>query len=230
MNDLRIFIGWDSKEPIAFSVLAHSILTQAKPVVTITPLTRKGLDDIYDRPRTSTEATEFSLTRFLVPSLCNYQGWALFLDCDMLCRGNIYDILHYPQHDPGKSVYVVQHDYIPKSEKKFDGHVQTTYPRKNWSSVMLFNCELCRTLTPEYVNTASGLELHRFNWIPDSQIGSLPTAWNYLVSEYPKNNYARLYHYTNGTPCFEGYEDSLHSDLWHGARDEMERPITAVRA
>ena len=30
---------------------------------------------------------------------------------------------------------------------------------------MLMNCRKCTTLTPDYVNKASGLELHQFKWL-----------------------------------------------------------------
>jgi len=165
MDALKVFIGYDSQEPIAWQVLAHSILRRATQPIAIYPLAQPLLKRCYWRDRRPTEATEFSLTRFLVPHLCDFRGFALFLDCDMLCLADIGDLMLYPLADPGKAVYVAQHDYIPKDLVKFDGHEQTTYPRKNWSSVMLFDCAKCTALTPEYVNHAAGLDLHRFHWL-----------------------------------------------------------------
>lgn len=211
---LRIYIGWDSKEPIAFSVLAHSILARASRPVSIVPLTRQSLGRLYTRARGENEATEFSLTRFLVPHLAGYQGHALFLDCDMLCRVDIGDLLLHVLADPGKALYCCQHDYVPRQAVKFNGNTQTTYPRKNWSSFMLFDCAQCTALTPAYVNTATGLELHRFHWLDDKPIGALPLSWNWLVGEYEPNPAAQVLHYTNGTPCFAEYADCDHAAEW----------------
>lgn len=224
-DPLKIFIGYDSKEPIAWQVLGHSILRRASRPVAIYPLARPLLQRCYSRDRGPTEATEFSLTRFLVPYLCGFQGWALFLDCDMLCQADIGDILFHPLAYPGKAVYVAQHDYIPKDLIKFDGHEQTKYPKKNWSSVMLMDCSQCEALTPEYVNRASGLELHRFTWLADGQIGSLPLTWNWLVGEYEPNPTAQLLHYTVGGPWMDSYQNCDHADLWFAELEHMFAPI-----
>lgn len=227
MSDLlRVFIGYDSQEPVTFSVLAYSILKRASRPLAITPLVRSALGDVYTRPRTPTEATEFSLTRFLVPYLSGYAGYSLFLDCDMVVRTDLWDLLLYPAADPGRAVYVCQHDYVPRRATKFEGHVQTRYPMKNWSSFCLFDNAKCRALTPAYVNTATGLQLHRFQWLPDpSAIGSLPLTWNWLVGEYEPNPDARVYHYTNGSPCFEGFVDCDHADLWWADYQAMRAPL-----
>ncbi len=211
---LKVFIGYDAREPVAFSVLAHSILARASHPVAIVPLVRSQLREVYTRPRGVTETTDFSLTRFLVPYLSGFTGWSLFLDCDMLCLTDLPTILLYPLADPGKAVYVCQHDYVPKSLTKFLDQEQTTYPRKNWSSAMLFDNAKCAALTPEYVNRASGLELHRFQWTTDDAIGSIPLDWNWLVSEYPSNPHARLLHFTNGGPWFDATKACDHADLW----------------
>jgi hypothetical protein len=220
-DQLQVFIGWDSREPAAAAVLAHSILTRAEKPVWIMPLTRKAVSHLYTRPRGPLESTEFSMTRFLVPYLSGYEGWSLFLDCDMLCRTNIWDVMLYPLVDPGKAVYVAQHPpYTPVSgDTKFLGQPQTSYPRKNWSSVMLFDNARCKTLTPDYVNTASGLDLHRLNWA--ESIGSLPLEWNWLVGQYAHNDAAKILHYTDGTPCLPGYEACDHADLWHAEKAAM---------
>ena len=224
MDALKVFIGYDSQEPIAWQVLAHSILRRATQPIAIYPLAQPLLKRCYWRERGPTEATEFSLTRFLVPYLCDFRGFALFLDCDMLCLADIGDLMLYPLADPGKAVYVAQHDYIPKDLVKFDGHEQTKYPRKNWSSVMLFDCGKCEALTAEYVNTATGLELHRFTWLQDAQIGALPLTWNWLVGEYEPNSQAQLLHYTVGGPYFESYKTCDHADLWWQEFDHMLTP------
>jgi hypothetical protein len=228
---LRIFVGYDSKEPVAYHVLASSILRRASIPVSISPLTRQSLARVYGRPRGPTEATEFSLTRFLVPYLSNYQGTSLFMDCDMLMRVDILDLWFDVLAQPGKAVWCCQHDYIPKALVKFDGHEQTRYPRKNWSSFMVFDNARCTALTPEYVNGASGLQLHRFQWLPDDdRIGSLPLEWNWLVGEYDQNPHAKNLHYTNGTPCFPGFSDCDHADAWWTEYRAMSEPAIGRHA
>lgn len=224
MPPLRIYIGFDSKEPIAFSVLAHSILTRASRPVSIIPLVRQSLHREYTRPRGPTEATEFSLTRFLVPYLSGFEGMSIFMDSDMLCRVDIGDVMLPVLMNPGKALYVCQHDYVPRSLVKFDGHEQTKYPRKNWSSFMVFDNAQCSALTPDYVNTASGLDLHRFLWLHDDQIGSLPLSWNHLVGEYDPNPRAEILHYTLGVPAYPDYARCDQADLWWAERAAMEIP------
>ena len=220
-QSMRVYIGWDSREPVAFSVLAHSIWSRTNLPVSITPLKLSGLGTIYRRERGSTESTEFSLTRFLVPYLSDYEGVSLFLDCDMLCQCDIAELWAYALIHPEKAVHVCQHDYTPKSSVKFLNQQQTAYPRKNWSSLMLFNNALCKSLTPEYVNTATGLELHRFMWTQDHLIGNLPLGFNWLIGEYPKNENAQIYHWTLGGPWFSEYRNSDHSKLWHHEQSRM---------
>lgn len=210
---IRVFIGYDSNETVAYHVLAHSILRHASVPVSVTPLKLSQLP--MRRERTPTQSTEFSFSRFLVPWLCGYEGHAIFMDCDMLCRSDISG-LHGVS---GKAVSVVQHEYEPRPEDKFLGQRQSIYAKKNWSSVMVFDNNLCRTLTPEYVNSASGLELHQFKWLPsDGWVGALGSAWNHLVGEYPYRADAKIAHFTLGTPCFSKYANCDYSDEW---RDEM---------
>jgi len=220
---LRIFIGYDSREPSAYAVCAHSIIARAKLPVSIAPLTQPVLRSagIYTRDRGMTESTEFSITRFLVPSLCNFKGYALFMDCDMLVQADITELWLQAAADPDRSVHVCQHEYTPKDATKFLGQTQTVYPRKNWSSLMLFNAERCQALTPEYVNRATGLELHRFHWIDDTEIGALPLEWNWLVGEYDRNERAKNYHFTNGGPWFRETAIGDHADRWYAERDRM---------
>jgi len=189
--------------------------------VSIKPLVQQDLREagLYTRQRGPTESTEFSLTRFLVPALANFRGWSVFMDCDMLCRADIAGLAAQRRED--KAVMVVKHDYVPKTQRKFLDQVQTKYERKNWSSVMLFNNERCRALTAGYVNSASGLELHRFRWVDDALIGDLPREWNWLVTEYDYNPDAKLVHYTLGGPWFDAYRGCEYADEWFAERESM---------
>lgn len=220
-NELRVFIGWDSAEPAAAAVLAHSILTRASAPVYLMPLTRRSVERTYTRERTPSEATEFSFTRFLVPHLSNFEGWSVFLDCDILLQADIWELMTHALSQRDKAVLVCQHDYVPKSAMKMRGAAQTTYPRKNWSSVMVFNNARCRALTPAYVNTASGADLHQFGWLSDGEIGTLPIEWNWLVGEYASNAEAKAYHYTLGGPWWPEFATVDHADLWLAERDFM---------
>lgn len=222
---LTVFIGYDPQEPLALHVLAHSIMRHASGPVAIVPLVQAHLraKGIYTRDRGATESTEFSLTRFLVPYLSDYGGISLFMDCDMLCQGDVYELLTYAREKPTTCVYLVQHDYIPRHASKFEGHAQTKYEKKNWSSLMLFRNKYCEALTPEYVNRASGLDLHQFKWLntPHLDIQPLPKEWNYLVGEYPPNPEAKLLHYTEGGPWFRDYQFCDHADLWFKEYERM---------
>lgn len=231
VNPLRIFIGFDRRETIAYHVLAHSLLSHASAPISIIPLVQSQLREqgFYSRPKDDYASTDFSLTRFLVPYLSDYTGISVFLDCDMLCRTDIYDLVMETYRSPRKwSVRVVQHDYTPSQSVKFLGAANYTYPRKNWSSVMLFNNshEHCRRLTPEYVNVASPADLHRFNWTDDANIGALPVRWNHLVGEYPPNPDASLVHWTLGGPYFKEYESSEFSDEWFSTYHGLLSPLT----
>ena len=230
-DPMRIFIGFDARETAAYHVACHSIVSRATCPVSITPLRREALSHIYWRRRGMTESTDFSLTRFLVPHLCGYQGRALFLDCDIVCLADIGELaLEWDwSMNADKAVLVVKHDYVPKDATKFLGNAQTRYPRKNWSSVMYFDCARCAALTPEYVNSASGLDLHRFNWLRDDEIGSLPHGWNHLVGEYPSNPKAQILHFTLGGPWFKETRGCDHANLWFAECDAMLSTAQAVR-
>ena len=213
---VRCFIGYDPAETVAYHVLAHSILRHASVPVSITPLVLRQLP--MTRERDPRQSTEFSFSRFLVPWLCGFKGEAIFLDCDMLVRADIAEL----RCEKGKSVSVVKHEYTPSTEVKFLGNQQTKYEKKNWSSVMVFDCSGCAVLTPDYVNTATGLELHQFKWLGgDYLIGDLDPSWNHLVGENPHNQQARLVHYTLGTPCFAKYANCEFSEEWHEERRLM---------
>jgi hypothetical protein len=220
---LNIFIGYDSKEVTAYHVLASSIIRRASIPVTITPLSLHSLGHVFTRQRGTTEATEFSISRFLVPYLSDYKGWSLFMDCDMLCKIDVgVDILLHQILNEDKAVVCCQHDYVPKSTTKFLGQTQTSYPKKNWSSMMLMNNAKCTALTPDYVNTATGLDLHRFNWLKsDDEIGALPLEYNWLVGEYDANPNAKILHYTLGGPWFPDYRESDHAADWFAEYEQM---------
>jgi hypothetical protein len=212
---LNLYIGYDAKEAAAFAVLSHSILRRATAPISITPLVRDHFRPFFTRERGPLESTDFSISRFLVPYLSGYQGYSLFMDCDMLCQTDITQIWHEVNpSNPGMGVWVAQHDYLPKDCKKMDGQIQTTYDRKNWSSFVLFNNSECRALTPDYVNTATGLQLHRFQWLKDEKIGALPLDWNWLVGEYEDKPDAKILHYTLGGPWFPDYRRAPHARLW----------------
>lgn len=204
----KIFIGYDRRIPIASQVAAHSIIRRASMPVSITFLNLTNLGELYTREINPLQSTEFSFSRFLVPYLCGYEGTALFMDNDMILQADIVELFNLA--DPSKAVQVVKHDHQPQEEVKFMGAVQTKYEKKNWSSVMLFNNTLCHALTPEYVNTATGLELHQFKWLEsDELIGELPKEWNYLVGydEYTEPA-PKLIHYTEGAPFYEKYRQT----------------------
>lgn len=208
---IRLFIGWDSKEKTAFNTFAHSVWRHASEPVLIAPI-RLGQIKTFDRERNPLQSTEFSFSRFMVPYLCGFEGWAIFADCDFLCRGDIAEL--WKQRDDTKAVQVVKHDYTPVQETKFLGNVQTKYQRKNWSSLILFNNARCTALTPDYVNTASGLELHQFKWLHESEIGGIERKWNHLVQEYGYDPKARMVHYTLGGPWFNEYATCDYADEW----------------
>ena len=210
---INIFIGYDSKEKVAYNVLSHSIIQNSTKPVAITPIALNHLRDDFVRERNALSSTEFSFSRFMIPHLMNYQGWALFMDCDMLMFEDVSEL--WRMRDDSKAIQVCKHNYTPKTDKKFLGQVQTKYEKKNWSSFMLMNCRKCTTLTPDYVNKASGLELHQFKWLEgDHLIGDLPLEWNWLVGEYEHKDDVNNVHYTKGGPWFEEYARCDYSQDW----------------
>ena len=217
---INIFIGYDSKEKIAYHVLSESILKNSTKPVSITPIYLPNIKDDFLRERNNLSSTEFSFSRFIIPHLMNYQGWALFMDCDMLMKANVEEL--WRLRDDKYAVQVCKHDYTPRTETKFLGHIQTAYPKKNWSSFMLMNCKKCIRLTPDYVNKASGLELHQFKWLEkDELIGSLPLEWNWLAGEYPYKEEVKNIHYTEGGPYFEQYFNCDYSSDWYNVYNNM---------
>jgi lipopolysaccharide biosynthesis glycosyltransferase len=220
---LRIFIGWDSRFPEPADVLRYSLVKHASIPLEIHYL---KLDELQlSRAHDPLASTEFTYSRFLVPHLCNFRGKALFLDNDMLCFG---DVKQLDQLDmTGLALRVVKHDYEPTNSVKMYGAVQTSYPRKNWSSMMLMDCAKLRLWSKEVVETQTGAYLHRFQDLPDEQIGDIPKTWNTLDW---MDDYTKLIHYTNGGPWFPQYANHPHAAVWYAMRDEMDEATrTAVR-
>jgi hypothetical protein len=227
-SPFRVYIGWDKREPEAYDVARFSLERRASIPVEVVPikldeLRAKGL---FWRDQDPLASTEFTYSRFLTPALAGFKGWALFCDCDFLWLGDIAGMLEFTR-DPKKAVFCVQHDYQPKETVKMDGAVQTAYPRKNWSSLMLFNCDhpSVKRLTPEVVNRESGAYLHRMQWTADDEIGALPVEWNWLEgwNEEPASGTPKAVHYTRGGPWFENWQNVDYGDLWLAERDLMER-------
>jgi hypothetical protein len=219
---IPVYIGYDPREAVAFSVLSFSIQEGASEPVSITPLKLSQLAAVLTRSRDPLQSTDFSFSRFLTPYLSGYAGWSVFMDCDMLMRDDIANL--WKLRDDRYAVMVVKHNHVPKETTKFLGEPQSKYEKKNWSSVMLFNNARCRALTPEYVNSASGLELHQFKWLRnDDLIGALPDRWNHLVGYNPPRPDAALVHYTLGGPYFPAFRDCEYSGEWFAERDAMLR-------
>jgi len=217
---IKVFIGYDSRESVAFHVLSHSIHKRASEPVSITPIMLSQLEGLFLRDRHALQSTEFSFSRFLTPYLSDFQGWSLFMDCDILVLDDIAKL--WAMRDDRYAVQVVKHDHVPEEDHKFLGQPQTKYQKKNWSSVILFNNVKCQSLTPDLVNTATGLELHQFKWLGDDQlIGDIPERWNHLVDYNPKINNPANVHYTTGGPYFDAYKDCSYADEWRQEFEDM---------
>ena len=221
---MKVFVGYDTREDIAYQVCKHSILSKQSNAV-VTPLVQKELSDSgwYTRSIDKLASTEFTFTPFLVPQLCNFKGWAVFIDCDVILTTDIEEL--FVQADDQYAVMCVQHDYRPKEGTKMDGQTQTVYPRKNWSSVMLINCghPSNRALNIDLVNdpAINGAYLHRFSWLKDEEIGKLDHTWNYLVGVYDDIKIPKLIHYTEGGPWFENYRNCVFHQEWKNQLQEM---------
>ena len=166
---IKVFIGYDPREAIAFHVCSNSIIRHATRPVSITPL---ALNNFKDYKETHMDGSnQFIYSRFLTPVLSDFIGWTLFIDGDMILREDIVKL--WELRDDSKAVMVVKHDYKTKMNEKYLGSKNEDYPRKNWSSVIMWNCShpKNRVLTPEFVEQATGAQLHRFTWLDDSDIG-----------------------------------------------------------
>ena len=213
---IPIFIGYDPREAIAYHTCVNSIIRHASQPVSIIPV---SLNLFKDYTETHTDGSNhFIYTRFLVPYLSDFSGHAIFIDGDMILRDDITKLWNL--RDPSKDVKVVKHDYKTKMSEKYLGSKNEDYPRKNWSSVILWNCNSFpnRKLTPAFIQKSSGAELHRFTWIDDSRIGELPIEWNWLPDEFGVNLDAKLLHYTLGTPSFHEFAMTPMGDEWHRER------------
>jgi hypothetical protein len=213
---IRIFIGFDPREAIAYHVCANSIIRHSSKPVSFTALALNNLQD-YEEGHTD-GSNQFIYSRFLVPHLMEYKGWAIFMDGDMLIRDDIEKL--WALRDDSKAVMVVKHEYQTKLTEKYLGSKNENYPRKNWSSVILWNCshEANKAVTPEFVQNATGAQVHRFSWLPDELIGELPNVWNWLPDEFGANPDAKLLHYTLGTPSFHDFATTPMGDEWHRER------------
>lgn len=219
---IRVFIGYDPREALAFSVLAYSIHARASQPVSIAPIMLSQLQGVMTRERHPLQSTDFSFSRFLTPYLSGYEGWSVFMDCDMLVLDDIAKL--FALCDDRYAAMVVKHDHVPRESVKFLDQPQTAYQKKNWSSVILFNNAKCRALSPEYVNKASGLELHQFKWLnDDGAIGEIPSAWNHLVGYSTPRKDASLVHYTLGGPYFDEFRNCEYSDEWRRELAAMQR-------
>jgi len=216
----RIFIGFDPREAAAYHTCVNSLIRYSTKPLTITPLALNNMTGYQEGKRETIEGypptNQFIFSRFLAPYLMDYRGWALFIDGDMIVTEDINNL--FDLGDETKAVQVVQHDYKTKFPVKYLNQVNGDYPKKNWTSVMLFNCAHPdnKKLTPEYIETASGKELHRLEWTEN--VGGLPIEWNWLPDEYGENKSAKLIHYTIGTPCFHDYALTPMANLWHRER------------
>jgi lipopolysaccharide biosynthesis glycosyltransferase len=216
VEKINMVVGFDQREAIAYHTFTQSIMDKSSLPVSFTPLainTLKGYVETH-----AEKSNDFVYSRFLTPYLNAFSGWAIFADGDMICQADIKEL--WDLRDDSKAVLVVKHDYKTKAQKKYLGNINMDYPKKNWSSLILWNCAhpKHRLLTPDFISNQTGKFLHRFSWLEDEDIGELPKDWNWLAIEYPENKNAKLIHYTLGTPCFKAYWDSEMSDIWHATQ------------
>jgi lipopolysaccharide biosynthesis glycosyltransferase len=225
VSPFPVYVGFDPRESIAYDVCRHSILSRTRAPVTVAPLVQKDLRErkLYSRTGDPLASTEFTYTRFLVPALSHYSGWALYCDCDFLWLADIAALMALA--DERYAAMCVHHDHRPTEAMKMDGRVQTLYPRKNWSSLILWNCAhpSNAALTPEVVNRETGSFLHRFSWLKDEEIGALPETWNWLEgwSAKPAGGPPNVVHYTRGGPWFDEWKGVDFADLWLAEADAM---------
>ena len=210
---INLFVGFDPREAVAYHVFCNSIIQNTSVPVQITPLVLSQLQEFNETH--DDRSNDFVYSRFLTPYLSDFKGWAIFADGDMICQGDLKELIDMA--DPSKAVMVVKHDYQTKATQKYLGNINENYPRKNWSSVILWNCDhpKHKILTPGFVSKQTGKFLHRFSWLDDQDIGELPLEWNWLASEYRVNREAKLIHFTLGTPCFKDYKNSDMADIWY---------------
>ncbi len=214
-SNIKIIVGFDQFEAIAYHVFCQSVLEKSSSPVSFIPLAANTLNKYRETHLDG--SNQFIYSRLLTPFLCQFNGWAIFADGDMVCSTDITELWNL--RDPTKAVQLVKHDYKTKKNVKYLGNKNENYPRKNWSSLVLWNCGHPgnKVLTPEFIKEKSGSFLHRFSWLSDDQIGGLPIEWNWLAIEYPDNPKAKIIHYTLGTPCFREYSATSQADVWQKA-------------
>jgi len=217
---IRLTVGYDERESIAYHTFIQSLIDNSSIPISVTPLVLRSIKNYYERHTDGSNS--FIYSRFLTPLIYGYDGWAIYADGDMVCRSDIKKL--WDLRNEKYAVMVVKHDYKTKSQKKYLGNINQDYPRKNWSSLILWNCKHPSNscLTSDYIMTKSGAYLHRFSWLDDDEIGELPITWNWLTTEYPDNYNAHLLHYTLGTPCFSDYAESPMADVWHKAHKKSQ--------
>ncbi len=210
-----IVVGFDQREAVAYHTFTQSIIEKSTMPVRFLPLSINSLSNYNERHKDG--SNDFIYSRFLVPHLMNFKGWAIYADGDMVCLEDIKKL--WNQRDKNYALQVVKHDYETKIEKKYFGNKNENYPRKNWSSLILWNCEheAHKILSPDFIEKQSGAFLHRFSWIKDEEIGELEKEWNWLSLEYEEKKDINLIHYTIGTPCFKEYENKSLSSYWKKA-------------
>ena len=218
-KNVKIYIGFDQRESVAYHTFVQSLIDHASIPLDITPLAVKTLKGYEEKHED--KSNDFVYSRFLTPFLNDFKGWAIFVDGDMICQTDIKELLDL--RDNSKALQVVKHDYKTKANQKYLGNINQDYPRKNWSSVILWNCEhpKHKLLTPDFIANESGKYLHRFSWLEDNEIGELPKEWNWLATEYPNNKQANIIHYTLGAPCFRDYRNTEMSDIWLKKYDRL---------
>ena len=204
---IDIVVGFDQREAVAYHTFCQSVIDNCSEPVRFTPLVAHNVER-------KGGSNDFIYSRFLVPHLMGYRGWAIFADGDMVCREDIARL--WEMRDDRYAVQVVQHDYQTKHPRKYLGNKNDNYPRKNWSSLILWNCAHIanRCLDKQTIDSVEGSFLHRFGWLNESEIGELPLTWNWLAMEYPGNDNAQIVHYTIGTPCFATYQNCDMSQYW----------------
>lgn len=215
---IKVFIGYDEREAVAYHVLTDSLMTHSSMPLSVTPLRKENLKGLSFDKKDARASNAFSYSRFLVPYLSDYSGTSVYMDCDMLVTQDIAGLVAQAEREKNLAVHVVKHDYKSKVKTKYLGNTQEDYPRKNWSSFVVWNCSHNKNMqiNPEFIRSASPSHLHRFLWLNDSEIGALPKEWNWLVGEYPeeKGILPSNVHWTLGGPYFNEYKDVDFSDLW----------------
>jgi lipopolysaccharide biosynthesis glycosyltransferase len=214
---IPIVVGFDQRESVAYHVFCQSVIDKSTMPVFFLPLAENTLVDYKETHLDG--SNKFIYSRFLTPHLNNFKGWAIFADGDMVCQRDISHL--WKLRDESKAVVVVKHDYKTKKAIKYLGNKNEDYPRKNWSSLILWNCAHSKNkiLSPEFIQKQNGAFLHRFQWLSDDLIGEISPEWNWLAIEYPENKNANLIHYTLGTPCFKEYRNTSMADIWHESFD-----------